>query len=44
MKNYLIIGFRYGVYTSTIIKTTKECAEMRATQKGFSEIIRIEEV
>lgn len=43
MKNYLVIGIRYGVYTSMILHTTKECATMRATQKGFTEIFEIEE-
>lgn len=44
MKNYLVIGFRFGVYTSMVINTTKECVAMRATQKGFSEILRTEEM
>ena len=43
MKNYLVIGFRFGVYTTMVIKTTIECVEMRAIEKGFNEICRIEE-
>lgn len=44
MKNFLVIGFRFGVYTSMIVNTIKECVELRATQKGFEEIIRVEEI
>lgn len=44
MNNFLVVGFRYGVYCSMIIRTISECVEQRAKEKGFSEILRTEEM
>jgi hypothetical protein len=44
MKEYLVTGFRYGVWCTISIKTTEECIPMRAREKGMTDISYYEEV
>lgn len=44
MKNYLVTGFKYGVYCTIIINTIPEYIGTRAAQFGMTDITNIEEV
>lgn len=44
MQKFIVVGFRYGVYTSMVINTIYECVEQRAKERGFTEILRTEEM
>ena len=44
MQNFLITGFKNGVWKTQIIKTIFECVEKRAKEQGFTVITNIEQI
>lgn len=44
LHNFEVVGFRYGVYTSMVIRSTWSMIKIDASAKGFTEIFEIEEV